>query len=92
MSKDISKDIEIGQVCGVSIYMKPEELLQITAMKEFREHKNKLIEDNAKLVYKLGLTIEALNKILDRATKENKSGVSNYAKRVCQNVLKKVVQ
>lgn len=84
-------DIEIGKVCGLNVYIKSDDLLQIAAMKEFREHRNKLIEDNAKLVYKLGLTIEALNKILNRAKTENKSGVSDYSRRVCQNVLKKVV-
>ena len=84
------KDIEIGKVCGISIHMKSEDLLQIAARKELREYMDKILEDNAKLVYKLGLTIEALNKILNRA-KENKSGISDYSRRVCQNVLKKVV-
>ena len=70
--------------------MKSEDLLQIAARKELREYMDKILEDNAKLVYKLGLTIEALNKILNRA-KENKSGISDYSRRVCQNVLKKVV-
>lgn len=84
------KDIEIGKLGGINIYIKPEELLQMAARKELDDKLNRIIEDNNKLVYKLGLTIEALNKILDRSKIVNKSGISEYARRVCQNVLKEV--
>ena len=87
------KDIEIGEFCGISLYIKPEELMQMAANKELHDHTNRIIEENNILVYRLGLTIEALNKILKR-TKEvkNKDGLSEYARRVCQNVLKEVEQ
>lgn len=84
------KDIEVGKFCGITINIKPEALLQIAARQDLNDHMKRIIEDNNKLVYKLSLTIEALNKILNRATTESKSGLSDYARRVCQNVLKKV--
>lgn len=85
------KDIEIGKFCGISLYIKPEDLLQMAASKELYDHTNRIIEENNILVYRLGLTIEALNKILKRAKEvKDKDGLSEYARRVCQNVLKEV--
>ena len=81
-------DIEIGKFCGISLYIKPEELLQIAARKELHDHTHKIIEENNVLVYRLGLTIEALNKRAKEV--KNKDGLSEYARRVCQNVLKEV--
>ena len=83
------KTVEIGSFGGVSICMKTEDLLQLAARQELNDHMNRIIEDNNKLVYKLGLTIEALHKILDRSAAD-KNSVSIYARRVCQNVLKQV--
>ena len=84
-------DIEIGKFCGISLYIKHEDLLQMAASKELYDHTHRIIEENNILVYRLGLTIEALNKILKR-TKEvkNKDGLSEYTRRVCQNVLKEI--
>lgn len=85
------KDIEVGKFHGVSIYIKTEDLLKIAASKKLHDHTNRIIEENNILVYRLGLTIEALKKILKRAKEvKNKDGLSEYARRVSQNVLKRV--
>lgn len=86
------KDIEIGTAGEVKIYMKLDELVRI-ANKEVQDFADEVCEDNSSLRYKLDLTIEALNKILKR-TKEvkDKDGLSEYARRVCQNVLREIVE
>lgn len=85
------KTVEIGSFGGISICVKTDDLLQLAARQELNDHMKRIIEDNNKLVYKLGLTIEALNKILDKSKSAGiKSDVSEYSRRVCQNVLKQV--
>lgn len=83
------KSIEIGSFGGVSICMKTDDLLQLAARQELNDHIKRIIEENNQLVYRLGLTIEALNKILDK-TATDKSNISIYARRVCQNVLREI--
>lgn len=86
------KDVEIGTLGETKVYMKLDELFRI-ANKEVQDFADEVCEDNSELRYKLDLTIEALNKILKRAKNvKNKSGLSEYARRVCQNVLKEIVE
>ena len=84
------KDVEIGAIGGARFYMKLDELFRI-ANKEVHNFAEGVCEDNSRLQYKLDLAVEALNKILKR-TKEvkDKDGLSEYARRVCQNVLKEI--
>lgn len=81
------KDVEIGAFGETKVYMKLDELFRI-ANKEVQDFADNVCEDNSRLQYKLDLAVEALNKILDRS--KNKNGVSEYARRVCQNVLKEI--
>lgn len=84
------KDVEIGTFCETKCYMKLDELLRL-ADKEMQAFADKVCEDNSRLQYKLDLAVKALNKILDRSKNiKNKNGVSEYARRVCQNVLKEI--
>lgn len=81
------KDVEIGAFGETKVYMKLDELFRI-ANKEVQDFADQVCEDNSKLQYKLDLAVEALNKILDMS--KNKNGVSEYARSVCQNVLKEI--
>ena len=81
------KDVEIGTIGETKCYMKLDELFRI-ANKEVQDFADQVCEDNSRLQYKLDLAVEALNKILDRS--KNKNGVPEYARRVCQNVLKEI--
>ena len=81
------KDVEIGAFGETKVYMKLDELFRI-ANKEVQDFADEVCEDNSKLQYKLDLTVEALNKILDRS--KNKNGVSEYGRSVCKNVLKEI--
>lgn len=84
------KDIEIGKVGEIKIYMKLDELFCI-ANKEVHNFAEGVCKDNSELMYKLDLTIKALNKILKRAKRVGeKDGFSEYARRVCQNVLREI--
>ena len=84
------KDVEIGTIGETKCYMKLDELFRI-ANKEVQDFADQVCEDNSKLQHKLDLTVKALNKILDRSKSiKNKNGVSEYARRVCQNVLKEI--
>lgn len=84
------KDVEIGRFGETKVYMKLDELFRI-ANKEVQDFADEVCEDNSHLYYKLDLAVEALNKILKRAKEvKNKNGLSEYARRVCQNVLKEV--
>lgn len=84
------KDVEIGTIGETKCYMKLDELFRI-ANKEVQDFADEVCEDNSHLQYKLDLAVEALNKILKRAKEvKNKNGLSEYARRVCQNVLKEI--
>lgn len=84
------KDVEIGSIGQTRCYMKLDELFRI-ANREVQDFADEVCEDNSELRYKLDLTIEALNKILKRTkTVKKKDGLSEYARRVCQNVLKEI--
>lgn len=84
------KDVEIGAIGQTRCYMKLDELVRI-ANKEVQDFADEVCRDNSELRYKLDLTIEALNKILKRTkTVKKKNGLSEYARRVCQNVLKEI--
>lgn len=84
------KDVEIGAFGETKVYMKLDEIFRI-ANKEVQDFADNVCEDNSRLQYKLDLTVKALNKILDRSKSiKNKNGVSEYARRVCQNVLKEI--
>lgn len=81
------KDVEIGSFGETKVYMKLDELFRI-ANKEVQDFADQVCEDNSRLQYKLDLAVEALNKILNMS--KNKNGVSEYARSVCQNVLKEI--
>lgn len=84
------KDVEIGKVGEIKIYMKLDELFRI-ANKEVHNFAEGVCKDNSELMYKLDLTIKALNKILKRAKRVGeKDGFSEYSRRVCQNVLREI--
>lgn len=84
------KDVEIGRFGETKVYMKLDELFRI-ANKEVQDFADEVCEDNSRLQYQLDLAVEALNKILKRAKEvKNKNGLSEYARRVCQNVLKEI--
>lgn len=84
------KDVEIGAIGQTKCYMRLDELFRI-ANKEVQDFADEVCEDNSHLYYKLDLAIEALNKILKRAKGVGeKDGLSEYARRVCQNVLKEI--
>ena len=84
------KDVEIGTIGETKCYMKLDELFRI-ANKEVQDFADQVCKDNRRLQYKLDLAVEALNKILDRSKSiKNKNGVSEYARWVCQNVLKEI--
>ena len=86
------KDVEIGAIGQTRCYMKLDELVRI-ANKEVQDFADEVCRDNSELRYKLDLTIEALNKILKRTkTVKKKNGLSEYARRVCQNALKEIVE
>lgn len=84
------KDVEIGRLGESKVYMKLDELFRI-ANKEVQDFAENVCRDNSRLQYELDLAIGALNKILKRAKEvKNKDGLSEYARRVCQNVLKEI--
>lgn len=84
------KDVEIGRIGEHKVYMKLEELFRI-ANKEVQDFADEVCRDNSRLQYELDLAIKALNKILKRAKGVGeKDGLSEYARRVCQNVLKEI--
>lgn len=84
------KDVEIGTFGETKVYMKLDELFSI-ANKEAQDFADKVCRDNSRLQYELGLAVEALNKILKRAKEvKDKDGLFEYARRVCQNVLKEI--
>ena len=84
------KDVEIGTFDKIKVYMKLDELFRI-ANKEVQDFADEVCRDNSRLQYELDLAIKVLNKILKRAKEvKNKSGLSEYARRVCQNVLKEI--
>lgn len=84
------KDVEIGSIGQTRCYMKLDELFRI-ANREVQDFADEVCEDNSRLQYQLDLAIKALNKILKRAKGVGeKDGLSEYARRVCQNVLKEI--
>lgn len=84
------KDVEIGTLGESKVYMKLDELFRI-ADKEVQDFADNVCRDNSRLQYELDLAIAALNKILKRAKEvKKKDGLSEYARRVCQNVLKEI--
>ena len=84
------KDVEIGTLGETKVYMRLDELFRI-ANKEVQDFADNVCRDNSRLQYELDLAIAALNKILKRAKEvKKKDGLSEYARRVCQNVLKEV--
>lgn len=84
------KDVEIGSIGETKCYMKLDELFRI-ANKEVQDFADSVCEENSELRYELDLAVEALNKILKRAKEaKNKNGLSEYARRVCKNVLKEI--
>ena len=84
------KDVEIGTLGESKVYMKLDELFRI-ANTEVQDFADNVCRENSRLQYELDLAIGALNRILKRAKEvKNKSGISEYARRVCQNVLKEI--
>ena len=63
------KDVEIGTVGEIKIYMKLDELFRI-ANKEVHNFAEGVCKDNSELMYKLDLTTKALNKIADSRRNE----------------------
>lgn len=84
------KDVEIGTLGEAKVYMKLDELFRI-ADKEVQDFADNVCRENSRLQYELDLAIKALNKILKRAKRVGeKDGFSEYARRVCQNVLREI--
>jgi hypothetical protein len=84
------KDVEIGTLGETKCYMKLDELFRI-ANNEVQDFADNVCRDNSRLQYQLDLVVKALNKILKRAKEvREKDGLSEYARRVCQNVLKEI--
>ena len=84
------KDVEIGAFGETKVYMKLDELVRI-ANKEVQDFADEVCRDNGELRYKLDLTTKALNKILKRTKSvQNKNDASEYARRICKNVLKEI--
>lgn len=90
LSRKMNRDCEIGTLGKYVVMMSLADLKEI-ANGELRAYSEELENENSALQAKLDKAVEALNKILKRAKEvKNKNGLSEYARRVCQNVLKEI--